>query len=120
MTSRKNSKHRGEILRDAVNERGMNITKLMKKVNYSRSTYYNHILDPDLPYEVLEKYGKAMSHDFSDEFPNFSGFRLEDEPAEYGRPETLEKALEQMDMYRDKYQDILEKYQKLLEEKINQ
>jgi len=117
MTSRKNIKHRGEILRQAVTESGISITKITRRAKYSRSSYYNHIEDPELSYDVLERYGRALKHDFSEEFPVMSSLRFEEEEVEYGRPDTLEKALEQMDRYRDKYQEYLEKYNKLLEEK---
>jgi hypothetical protein len=115
---RKNIKHRGEILRLAVNESGLSITLITKKARYSRSSYYNHVEDPELPYEVLERYGRALKHDFSEEFPQINSLRLEEEEIEYGRPDTLEKALQQLDRYKEKYYELLEKYNKLLEEKF--
>ena len=107
-------------MRQAVSESGISITKITKKAKFSRSSYYNHIEDPDLSYDVLERYGRAIKHDFSGEFPIMSSLRLEEEEIEYGRPDTLEKALQQLDRYREKYTELLEKYNKLLEERYKQ
>lgn len=117
MKTRKNSKHRGEVLQEAVNDSGLSITLIVKKAGYSRSSYYNHIADPELSFDILENYGKALRHDFSGEFPQMNSLRLEEEEIEYGRPDTLDKALQQLDKYKEKYFTLLEKYNKLLEEK---
>lgn len=120
VTLRKNIKHRGEVLRQVVNESGLSITEVTRRARYSRSSYYNHAEDPELPLEVLERYGRALKHDFSEEFPQINSLRLEEEEIEYGRPDTFEKALQELDRYREKYYALLEKYNKLLEKNMNE
>jgi hypothetical protein len=114
MKTKKNIKHRGEMLQEAVLDSGMSVTMVTKKSGYSRSSYYNHINDPELPFDIMEKYGRALKHDFSDEFPELNSLRLEEEEVIYGRPDTLEKALYEYDRYRAKYITLLEEHKALL------
>lgn len=115
MKSKKNIKHRGEVLRETVNESGLKITEIVKKAKFSRGSYYNHIKDPELPYDTLEKYGKAMRYDFSEEFPILNSLRLEEEEIVYGTPGTLEEALQKIERLRENYSQLSAKYTALLE-----
>jgi len=45
-------KHRGEILQTAVNKSPIKITELVRRMNISRGTYYNHKDDPALSFEI--------------------------------------------------------------------
>ena len=108
--------HRGEILQAAVKKSKLKITQVVKKVGISRGTFYNHIEDPNLPFDILEKYGKALAYDFTTEIPEMTKYAFE-EPAEmYGQPSTIEEAIKQRDYWKDKYIALLEKHQRLIEE----
>lgn len=61
--------HRGEILYQAVQESGVKLSKILELTGYHRSTYYTHVNNPDLAFEILYKYGKAIPRDFSLQFP---------------------------------------------------
>ena len=61
--------HKGELLDAIVRTSGMTITAVAKAAGYDRTSYYNHILEAQLPYKIISKYGKALRHDFSGEYP---------------------------------------------------
>jgi hypothetical protein len=116
--SKKTSAHRGEVLQTVVNESGLSITSLVKRVGYSRSSYYNHILDPQLDFGILEQYGKVLKHDFSINFPERSSQLVQEDPEEYNKPSTIEQAIKMAEKWKEKYYAVLEKYHQLLEERI--
>src|SRR5215216_1964680 len=116
--SKKASPHRGEVLQTVVSDSGMSITLLVKRAGYSRSSYYNHILDPQLDLGILEQYGKVLKHDFSINFPEISNQVLHEDPEEYNKPATIEQAVKQAERWKEKYYAVLEKYHQLLEERI--
>lgn len=117
MKARKTYIHRGEILRKATGNSDLNIKQITKRAGYSRSSYYNHIGDPDLSYDILMAYGKAMQYDFTKDLPEMNKYLFED-PSESYTILTVEEAMRQRDHWRDKYYDLLEKYHKLVEEKL--
>ena len=118
MKSKKSSIHRGEILRQAINKSGVSITVAVKRAGYSRSSYYYHIQDPNLDFETLRDYGKVIRHDFSIDIPDMEKLQVEDEREGYIKPANLEQAQKEIEKWQQKYYSLLEKHQKLLEEKI--
>ncbi len=64
-------KHKGEYLNWVVRKKGIKIKVLTELAGYDRSTFYNHIKNPNLPYSVMARYGKALNHDFLAEYPEF-------------------------------------------------
>jgi hypothetical protein len=116
--TRKKYIHRGEVLRAAVSKSDLTIEQAANKAGYKRSSYYHHIEDPDLPFNILEKYGKAIKYDFTEDFPEMNKYLFED-PAETYTTLTFEEAIRQRDQWREKYYQLLEKYQRLIEEKWN-
>lgn len=61
--------HKGQLLDVIVRTSGMTITAVAKAAGYDRTTYYNHIEEAQLPYKIISRYGKALKHDFSGEYP---------------------------------------------------
>ena len=118
MKSKKTGPHRGEALQKAVTDNGLSITSLVKRAGYSRSSYYNHILVPQLSFDILEQYGKVLKHDFSISFPEMNKQLLQEDPEEYNRPTTIEQATRMAEKWKEKYYSVLEKYHQLLEERI--
>lgn len=118
MKNNKKKFNRGELLQQAVTNAGMSITKLVNKAGYSRSSYYNHISDPDLPIEILLNYSKILHFDISVYFPelldNFvkepNNFYLTEIP-----PQSIEEANKYIDEWKFRYYELLEKHQALLE-----
>ena len=118
MKSKKTGRHRGEALQNVVAESGLSITLLVKRAGYSRSSYYNHILDPQLDFSILEQYGKVLKHDFSVNFPEMNRQLLQEDPEDYNKPVTLEQAIKLVGVWKEKYYTVLEKYHQLLEERL--
>jgi hypothetical protein len=101
--------HRGEILDAAVRNSSFSITAVAKKLKISRRSYYNHIADPNLSWDQLEEYGKALKYDFSQDIPEMKKYVFEEPEARYGRkPENLEQALQHIDYWKAKYYQLLE------------
>ena len=88
------------------------------KAKYSRSSYYKHIADPELDFHILAAYGKAIGHDFTEEFPEMPKYILEDPEETYSKTITPEELTRQRDHWKDKYLDLLEKYNRLIEERM--
>jgi len=112
------NKHRGEILQAVVHKSSISISQLAKRLGISRGTYYNHIQDNELPFEIIEKYGRVLKYDFTNDFPNMHKYVVEEPLENYGPPKNLKEAILQITFYKEKYFILLEKYNKLIEEKI--
>lgn len=96
------------------------MSEVAKKAGYSRASYYNHIANPKLSYDILDVYGNILHYDFSEEFPDMIKYVAFMEPeAEYGNV-TVEHLRKEVNRWKDKYFALLEKYNLLIEEKLNQ
>lgn len=117
LTNSKKNIDRGRLLQSIVEESGINIGSLVKKVGYkNRASYYSHIDKPDLSLEILFAYAKVLKYDLRNEFPEVSQFMLEDPATDYNTvPETLEEAIVLIDKWKGKYFMLLEKYSGLME-----
>lgn len=97
----------------------MNKEEVALRAGYSRSAYYKHIDNPMLDYHILIAYGRALKHDFTEEFPEMPKYELQDPNMPYGQqPANMEEALREKDYWKDKYLELLEKYNRLIEERI--
>jgi len=110
--------HRGEVLKAAVSKSGQKIKPIVKKAGYSRSSYYNHIEEPELDLSILEAYGKAMQYDFTEDIPEMNKYVFEDPTAKYV-PRNFEEAVKQLEQLRSRYDQSNEKHNQLIE-KYNQ
>jgi hypothetical protein len=88
----------------------------VKKVGINRSTFYNHIEDPSLGFDVLERYGMAIGYDFTADIPEMPKYTVEEPVEMFGQPSTIEEAIQQSDYWKNKYIVLLEKHQRLIEE----
>jgi vacuolar-type H+-ATPase subunit I/STV1 len=110
--------HRGQLLEAAVKASRLNIEFVAEKAGYSRSSYYKHKEEKDLDYHILASYGKAIKHDFTEELPEMPKYLIEEPNEDYGKTPTLNEAIKQRDQWKEKYYELLEKYNKLIEEKM--
>lgn len=107
--------HRGEILEYVIRRKHNNISALADKVGYDRQTIYRHFKDPELSDVIILKYAKAIKYDFHMEFPDLMGYsNMLAEPLSEYRPLTLSDALKEADTWKNKYINLLEKYNELL------
>ena len=110
--------HRGEVLNAVVKRSGLKVSDVTKRAGYSRASFYNHISIPDLSYDILDVYGRVLNYDFSEEFPEMIKYVAFMEPTvEYGNSDQLRK---EINRWKDKYFVLLEKYNILIEEKLQQ
>jgi hypothetical protein len=100
------NKHKGEYLNGLVRKKGIKIKVLTAAAGYDRSSFYNHIKDPNLSFAILIRYGKVLNHDFAEEFPEMKIHHKNDvQPAmSY---EELEK---DRDSWKEKYFQVAELY----------
>lgn len=118
--------HRGKILKELIykycQQEGISITKIAKRAGYDQSTVYRHFTLDNLNYNILIRYGKAMRHDFSEEFPEMTDyFTVEEEvfPKELPpQPLSPEECMEQLKYYQTKYIELLEKHNKMLANRL--
>ena len=110
--------NRGQILAAAVQASGLGKEEAAKKAGYTRSAYYKHIENPNLEDHILIAYGRAIKYDFTSELPEMPKYILEEPEEVYGKPKTLEDALRVIDSWKNKYLDLLEKYNIMIEEKM--
>lgn len=118
MAKKKLNTDRGQALAAVVAASGVNVEDVAKKANYTRGAYYKHVKKSDLEFHILAEYGKALRYDFSDEFPEMPKYMLEEPDEIYGKPETLDEAIQMLSQLKNKYTDLLEKYKNLMEEKV--
>lgn len=95
--------------------------RIAKDAGYDQSSFYVHIKRADLSLDILYKYSKSMSYDFSpdvpemDEYLSLNGLKkISDKSLSY------EDLLKDRDNWRDKYYSLLEENSRLIKEKYNQ
>lgn len=120
MTNKKKNIDRGKFLKSLVEKNGISIVKLVKKVGYKdRASYYAHIEKSDLSFDILMAYAKALNYDLKDDFPEVVPFLMEEPPATYNVvPNNLEESLKLLELWKQKYYILLEKYTRVIEEKL--
>lgn len=105
-------KHKGEFLNQLVRRKGIKIKVLTRAAGFDRSTFYNHIKQPNLSFAILAKYGAILNHDFAEEFPEM---KAEGNPPAQAAVsyEDLEK---DRDSWKEKYFQVAELLHKCLQQ----
>jgi hypothetical protein len=71
-----------------------------------------------LPASILQKYAKAIGHDFSEEINDLPPSIVEEPGTLYGnQPSTIEEAIRQRNHWKEKYYELMEKYIQCMEKK---
>jgi len=105
--------HKGKILEKAVRESGMPLTKLSKKMAKSRRWMYNAFENENLSIDYILEIGKIIHHDFSEDLKDLKKFK------EYAEHFGINSNSEDSEYWKNKYLNLLEKYNLLLESKLN-
>ena len=105
--------HKGQILEKAVRQSGMPLTKLSKKMDKSRRWIYNAFENENLSIEYILEIGNIIHYDFSNDIEDLKKYK---EAADHFG--TSPKS-NQSDYWKNKYLNLLEKYNELLESKLN-
>lgn len=116
---------RGEVLYQVAKTSPLALKEIIKKAGYKYPTFYVHIKKVDLPYETLARYGKALNHDFTNEFPEMADYIIQEDSNTYNNQLSYEDLLKERDKWlakyqaqTERYQRLSDKYNKLLEEKL--
>jgi lambda repressor-like predicted transcriptional regulator len=108
-------KHYGQIVELVIRKKGVSISQLARMTNVNRRSVYNWFNQKYLKQEIIHQIGILIAHDFSVEFPEL--FRKTDFlPLFQQRPlnEEYFGDGENHSIWKDKYIELLEKYNILL------
>jgi predicted transcriptional regulator len=107
--------HHGETIEKVVRRNGHSITDVARLTKVNRRSVYNWFNQPKLKPEIIYKIGCVINHDFSKELPML--FTPEDFERGFKAHSTVEVKQEQeSDIWKDKYIDLMERYNALLAE----
>lgn len=104
-------KSRGEILEKAIRSSKLAITKVAEKKGCSQRHMYNLFASDNISNEDMISFGRIIGYDFSRDIPELVEYMILAEPE-------MQYKTEQVD-WKFKYFELLEKTNKLLEEKLS-
>jgi len=110
-------RHDGEILKKLIGKGEVPISRIAKQLGVDRSTIYRMFEKTDIPIEFLLKIGKVINKDMSTFFPEVIQ-AIQEPPMNYNSPKSYSDLLDESRYWKDKYIDILEKYNSLLKEQL--
>jgi len=110
-------RHDGEILKKLIGKGEVPISRIAKQLGVDRSTIYRMFEKTDIPIEFLLKIGKVINKDMSTFFPEVIQ-AIQEPPVNYTSPKSYSELLDESRYWKDKYIDILEKYNNLLNEQL--
>jgi hypothetical protein len=93
--------HRGELVKRAIKDSRISVSKIATALKVNRKTVYNLCEDPDAPLDYVIKIGKIIRYDFSNDLPELKKFNATESPVEYAN-------------WKDKYYGLLEEHTALL------
>ena len=106
--------HKGEIIKQAVNESGLPVTQVAKSLGVTRKTIYNIFERIDVDNDTILKIGSIIHYDFSEKFPKLKRLNKTEEPQEDYNAKVITELKEEVDLWKGKYIALLEDYNKLL------
>ena len=113
--------HRGKIVEKRLHiysaETGTSLLQIAKNAGYEQSTMYRHFQKPDLKTHVILKYARAIKYDFVEDIPDMkefvnAGTSLDENGI------SLERCRKERDQWKDKYIQLLEKHNQMLEDNM--
>jgi hypothetical protein len=112
-------KHYGQIVELVVRKKEFSISELARLTHMNRRSVYNWFNQKYLKQEIIHRIGTIINHDFSVEFPEL--FRPDDfnvVPGQASLDDLLFWEVPNTSAWKDKYIDLLERYNSLLTSKI--
>ncbi len=106
------AQHKGKILEKAVRESGIPLTKLTKRINKSRRWIYNAFENPNLSIEYIIQIGDIIHYDFSESLVELKKFKSS------ALKVHITGEQDYPEYWKDKYLELLEKYNNILEGKL--
>jgi predicted transcriptional regulator len=104
--------HKGEIVEKAVRESGYSITKLAARLGKSRRWVYDAFQNRNLSIDVILEIGKVIFYDFSNDLLELKRFKVNAQDSAQFTYQVDENSVE---YWKNKYLDLLEKYNRMLE-----
>lgn len=105
--------HRGELLKTAIKESGVPITRIVKQLGRSRKWLYNQFETPQVPLDILIDVGKVIHHDFLSELKDIKSSKLQ-RPYSYVEEESSLRLEQEANFWKNKYLDLLEEFNRYL------
>ncbi|EOR93422.1 hypothetical protein ADIARSV_3501 [Arcticibacter svalbardensis MN12-7] len=115
--------HHGQIIEKVVRRNGHSISDVARLTNVNRRSVYNWFNQQQLKPEIIYRIGCVINHDFSEELPQL--FTPEDFQKGFRKTSFLNSVGEEpdsstnKDLWKDKYVDLLERYNTLLLLKVS-
>ncbi|MBE9586364.1 hypothetical protein IM792_18065 [Mucilaginibacter sp. JRF] len=104
--------HHGQLIEYAVRNKGINLTDLAVELNVNRRTIYNWFESSFLKKNIIHRIGLTINHDFSNEFPHL--FTADTFSSDNVRHSNIASSNNDSSEWKDKYIDLLEKYNQVL------
>jgi predicted transcriptional regulator len=114
--------HQGKTIEQVIRRSGHSFSRVARLTKVSRRSVYNWLNQSQVNPQIIQKIGKVINHDFSIEFPElFSSEDFSEVPAQPGSPAApvLSSLEEEVSKWKNKYIEILERYNELLVEKLS-
>jgi predicted metallo-beta-lactamase superfamily hydrolase len=109
--------HRGEIVANAIKLSGKPMAQVARDIKRSRTNIYAQLDRADMDVDIILAIGKSIHYDFKKHFPEVFKNVVEEPTEKYENQSTLlKKCLEEKNLFKEKYYDIMEAHNKLLEE----
>lgn len=105
--------HQGQTIERIIRRNGHNISDLARLTNVNRRSVYNWFNQRKLKPEIIFKIGLAIDYDFTTVFPSLSLHERPDVRAPSAKPISIENT-SGAEIWKDKYLELLERYNKLL------
>ncbi|WP_165870299.1 helix-turn-helix domain-containing protein [Albibacterium bauzanense] len=110
-------RHDGEILKKLIGKGDIPISRIAKQMGVNRSTIYRMFDKADIPIDFLLKIGKVINKDMSPFFPEVIQ-AIQEPPVNYSSPKSYSELLDERRYWKDKYINILEKCNSLLNNQL--
>ena len=95
------------MLAEAAQGFRMNRAELAKRSGFSRSAFYKHVKQEDLPDHILFRYGKTMGRDFNEDLQRNDHNEMGE--AKSVEDTTLTKAVKKLDDLAKEFERMLER-----------
>jgi AcrR family transcriptional regulator len=103
--------HHGQIVEKVIRRNGHSISEIARITGVNRRSVYNWFNQRTLKEDIIVRLGRAIQHDFSSMFPDLM-FKTTDFTS---TGQTLNSQPDQNAIWKDKYIELLERYNELLE-----
>jgi len=96
--------HRGQILDNAIREKGITFAAAAKRCKISRRTLYNYLENPELPWQKIIEFEENLQLDLGKYFTQLRKYKSVN-----AEPLILKESQEAV-YWRNKYIELLERY----------